>query len=57
VTSLVTDAHASDDFVEQWEAVGVPVTRVPMPDIETTGTAPVQARTGTTRRPTQKEHR
>lgn len=57
VTSLITDARASDDFVEQWEAVGVPVTRVPMPDTQTTGTAPVQARTGTTRRPTQKEHR
>ena len=57
VTSLITDAGASDDFVEEWEAVGVPVTRVPIPGGTTTGTAPVQARTGTTRRPTQKEHR
>ena len=57
VTSLITDQQASDDFVEEWEAVGVPVTRVPIPGGQTTGTAPVQARTGSTRRPTQKEHR
>ncbi|GAA1423094.1 DeoR/GlpR family DNA-binding transcription regulator [Agrococcus citreus] len=57
VTSLITDVQASDDFVGDWEAVGVPVTRVPIPGGTTTGTAPVQARTGTTRRPTQKEHR
>lgn len=58
VTSLITDANASDDFVEQWKAVGVPVTRVPLPGPETTGTASVPARAGTaSRRLTQKEHR
>lgn len=58
VTSLITDAGASDDFVEEWRAVGVPVARVPLLDTRTTGTAPVPARAETvSRRLTQKEHR
>jgi DeoR/GlpR family transcriptional regulator of sugar metabolism len=57
VTRLITDEGTSDDFVEQWEAVGVAVTRVPLIDAQTTGMAPVQARAGSSRRPIQKEHR
>ncbi|HET8868768.1 MAG TPA: DeoR/GlpR family DNA-binding transcription regulator [Agrococcus sp.] len=58
VTSLITDDGASDDFVEQWEAVGVAVARVPLLDAQTTGTASVPARAGrASRRLTQKEHR
>lgn len=58
VTSLITDERASEDFVEQWEAAGVAVARVPLPGIETTGTASVPARAGSApRRLTQKEHR
>lgn len=58
VTSLITDADASDDFVEQWGAVGVPVARVPLPGTQTTGMAPATARAQTvSRRHTQKEHR
>ncbi|QUW17903.1 DeoR/GlpR family DNA-binding transcription regulator [Agrococcus sp. Marseille-Q4369] len=58
VTSLITDADASDDFVEEWRAIGVPVARVPLPDAQTTGTAPVSARAETaSRRLTLKEHR
>lgn len=58
VTSLITDERASDDFAEQWEAVGARVTRVPLPGTQTTGTEPATARAGTaSRRLTQKEHR
>lgn len=58
VTSLITDEDADDDFVAQWEAVGVAVDRVPLLDAQTTGTAPVRPRAGTaSRRHTQKEHR
>lgn len=58
VTSLITDASASDDMVEEWAAVGVPVTRVPLPDTQTTGSTPVPARADTaSRRLSRKEHR
>ena len=58
VTSLITDEAADDDFVAQWEGVGVAVDRVPLHDAQTTGTAPVPARGATaSRRHTQKEHR
>ncbi|MCH1881478.1 DeoR/GlpR family DNA-binding transcription regulator [Agrococcus sp. ARC_14] len=57
VTSLITDERASDDFVEQWEAAGVSVARVPL-GTQTTGTEPVPARAGrASRRLIQKEHR
>lgn len=46
VTGLITDERASDDFVEQWNAVGVPVVRVPLADDQPTGAAPVPAGTG-----------
>ncbi|WAC66911.1 hypothetical protein OVA14_03825 [Agrococcus sp. SL85] len=58
VTSLITDEAADDDFVAQWEGVGVAVDRVPLGDDQTTGTAPVPARgASASRRHTQKEHR
>ena len=58
VTSLITDAGASDDFAEEWEAAGVSVARVPLPGAITTGTEPATARAGSaTRRLIQKEHR
>ncbi|WP_405218641.1 DeoR/GlpR family DNA-binding transcription regulator [Agrococcus sp. Ld7] len=59
VTSLITDARASDDFADEWEAAGVRVTRVPLVDgTQTTGTESVSARGGrASRRLTQKEHR
>ncbi|WP_413317363.1 DeoR/GlpR family DNA-binding transcription regulator [Agrococcus sp. 1P02AA] len=58
VTSLITDERASDDFVAEWEARGVSVTRVPLDDAHTTGTEPATARAGrASRRLIQKEHR
>lgn len=58
VTSLITDAQASDDFVDEWRAAGVRVTRVPVDGTQITDTASVPARTGrASRRLTQKEHR
>lgn len=58
ITSLITDERASDDFVEEWEAAGVSVTRVPLLGTQTTGTEPVPARAGrASRRLRQKEHR
>lgn len=33
-TEFITDADASDDFVETWEALGVVVTRVPVTDAD-----------------------
>lgn len=58
VTSLITDERASDDFVEEWEAAGISVARVPLLDTQTTGNESVTARAGrASRRLTQKEHR
>lgn len=58
VTSLITDERASDDFVEEWEAAGVSVARVPLPGTQTIGTESIPARAGrASRRLTQKEHR
>lgn len=57
VTSIITDASASDEFTSEWVAIGVRVDRVPLAD-RTTGTEPVAAWEGSaSRRNTQKEHR